>query len=412
MNSAVIVKALTKQYVLGSEILTHTSFRELIVGTLTSPFKKYKRLSGKDNQQTKFLALNDISFSAEPGEVIGIIGRNGAGKSTLLKVLSRITTPSSGTIEYRGKTASLLEVGTGFHPDLTGRENIYLNGSILGMSLTEINEQFDDIVAFAEIEKFLDTPVKRYSSGMYVRLAFSIAAHVDNDILIIDEVLSVGDQAFQQKCLGKVKDTAKSGRTVFMVSHNMTTIRSLCSRILYLKEGQLEFDGDPAKAISAYLASNKSSNSSWQDERGEHQHLKHFAITNSEAASTNIFQYSEKIRAEFYLENMREDRTAAAIRVTDMMGNIVCTSRERDHLTQIQYARNTSVKLNCELPAQILKPGEYTLTALVRKVTDAGSIIFEEANLDITISNEDCPIPEGRLGLIAPILRWHYESSD
>jgi len=202
-----------------------------------------------------FWALKDVSFEVEQGEVVGIIGRNGAGKSTLLKILSRITSPTEGTVELRGRVGSLLEVGTGFHPELTGRENIYLSGSILGMKRSEINAKLDEIVKFSEIEKFLDTPVKRYSSGMYVRLAFAVAAHLQPEILLVDEVLAVGDAAFQKKCLGKMGDVAKEGRTVLFVSHNMSAITTLCKRVLLIDYGQIIIDDKADVAVSKYIDS-------------------------------------------------------------------------------------------------------------------------------------------------------------
>jgi len=200
-----------------------------------------------------FWALNNVSFEVREGDVIGVIGRNGAGKSTLLKVLSRITEPNQGKVRIRGRVASLLEVGTGFHPELTGRENIYLNGAILGMRRTEIRAKFDEIVAFAEVEKFLDTPVKRYSSGMYVRLAFAVAAHLEPEILIVDEVLAVGDAQFQKKCLGKMQDVARGGRTVLFVSHQMSAIQNLCSRAIFFRAGAVALDGDVHSVVRAYL---------------------------------------------------------------------------------------------------------------------------------------------------------------
>ncbi len=202
----------------------------------------------------RFLALDDVSFSVKKGERVGIIGHNGAGKSTLLKLLSRVTAPTKGTISYNGRIASMLEVGTGFHPELTGRENVYMNGAILGMTKAEISRKFDDIVRFAEMEQFIDTPVKRYSSGMYVKLAFAVAAHLDSDILVMDEVLAVGDMKFQQKCLGKMDDVSKNeGRTVLYVSHNMNTIRQLCTRCIVLDHGKVVFDGDVEQAIGVYM---------------------------------------------------------------------------------------------------------------------------------------------------------------
>ncbi|MGG6269271.1 ABC transporter ATP-binding protein [Leptolyngbya sp. AN03gr2] len=224
------------------------TLRDTIVDTAKSIIKRKPRVRSEE-----FWALNSVSFSIEQGERVGIIGRNGAGKSTLLKILSRITEPTRGRVEIWGRVASLLEVGTGFHPELTGRENIYLNGAILGMSRSEIARKFDEIVAFAEVERFLDTPVKRYSSGMYVRLAFAVAAHLEPEVLIVDEVLAVGDVQFQKKCLNKMEDVGKEGRTVLFVSHNLSTVESLCTRGMVLQQGSLKFDGTAHGAVQYYL---------------------------------------------------------------------------------------------------------------------------------------------------------------
>jgi lipopolysaccharide transport system ATP-binding protein len=253
---AIRVQNLSKEYVIGGRPRAHETFREMLADAFLSPYRRYRRLGGDASREERFFALKDVSFEIAPGEVVGIIGRNGAGKSTLLKVLSGITEPTAGRVELTGRTSSLLEVGTGFHQDLTGRENIFLNGALLGMSQAEIREKFDDIVAFSEVEKFLDTPVKHYSSGMYVRLAFAVAAHLEPEILIVDEVLSVGDAKFQQKCLGKMEDAARSGRTVLLVSHNMTAVRSLCSRAIWLDSGSIVMDGDAGAVSAAYLESN------------------------------------------------------------------------------------------------------------------------------------------------------------
>ncbi|NND81214.1 MAG: ABC transporter ATP-binding protein [Gammaproteobacteria bacterium] len=252
MKPAVIVNGLSKQYLLGSEIIAGQNFREMLAGMLSAPFRKFKRLRGKDETQEAFWAVQDINLEIQPGEVVGIIGRNGAGKSTLFKLLSRITTPTKGSITYRGRMASLLEVGTGFHPELTGRENIYLNGAIMGLSRREITARLQAIVAFAEIDQFLDTPVKRYSSGMYVRLAFSVAAHLDADILLVDEVLAVGDFAFQQKCLGKMKEVASEGRTVLFISHNMAAVSRLCTRGIWIDKGSIRMDSDIQSVLNHY----------------------------------------------------------------------------------------------------------------------------------------------------------------
>lgn len=251
---AIEVQALGKEYLIGGGDQRPDTFREMLAGVVVEPFRKLRRLRGTVSEKDHFWALRDVSFNVEPGEIVGIIGRNGAGKSTLLKLLSRITSPTTGKIMTRGRTASLLEVGTGFHQELTGRENIYLNGAILGMTRAEIEQHFADIVAFAETEAFLDTPVKRYSSGMYVRLAFAVAAHLDADILVVDEVLAVGDHVFQQKCLGKMAEVAQSGRTVLFVSHNMNAIQKLCKRCLLLSQGRIAGDGAVSDVVEKYLS--------------------------------------------------------------------------------------------------------------------------------------------------------------
>ena len=249
------IENITKKYRLGQLGSSGDGLRHRLEQGIRSLFSSPQALfsENKKRETSELLALQDVSFQVKPGEVLGIIGRNGAGKSTLLKILSRITPPTSGTVRVRGRIASLLEVGTGFHPELTGQENIYLNGAILGMSRAEIKRKYDEIAAFAEIEKFLNTPVKRYSSGMYVRLAFAVAAHLEPDILIVDEVLAVGDAAFQTKCLDKMESVGRSGRTVLLVSHNMAPIRKLCTRAIVLQKGQVIMDSDPTSAIGCYM---------------------------------------------------------------------------------------------------------------------------------------------------------------
>jgi len=250
--SIVSVKGLSKRYQIG-EHAGYGSLRDEIVNAVTSPFRWFRQGENSRATSTCLWALDDVSFDVREGEVLGIIGGNGAGKSTLLKILSRITEPTRGEVRIRGRVASLLEVGTGFHPELTGRENVFLNGSLLGMRATEIRDRFDEIVSFSEIEEFIDTPVKRYSSGMYVRLAFAVAAHLEPEILIVDEVLAVGDVAFQKKCLGKMSDVARGGRTVLFVSHNMAAVRKLCSRGVLLEGGKLTYNGPADTAVESYL---------------------------------------------------------------------------------------------------------------------------------------------------------------
>jgi ABC-type polysaccharide/polyol phosphate transport system ATPase subunit len=264
MTSDVVIRAegLGKKYVIGhraAERERYTALRDVIARSVkgyaraAADFLRGRPLVVGDTTE-EFWALKDVSFEVKRGEVVGIIGRNGAGKSTLLKILSRITEPTEGRVEIRGRVSSLLEVGTGFHPELTGRENIYLNGAILGMTRAEIRRKFDEIVAFAEVEKFLDTPVKRYSSGMYVRLAFAVAAHLEPEILIVDEVLAVGDAEFQKKCLGKMGEVAGGGRTVLFVSHNMGAVQALCHRAVLLANGKLLHDGDATSVVDSYTA--------------------------------------------------------------------------------------------------------------------------------------------------------------
>lgn len=261
-QTAIEVKNLYKQFFIGTSRTRNDTLRDLISATLTAPVRYLNNLGKKSIPHDQnhlsegtIWALKDISVSIQAGEVFGIVGRNGAGKSTLLKILSRITEPTRGRAIVYGRVGSLLEVGTGFHPELTGRENIFLNGAILGMHRTEIRRKFDEIVAFAEIEKFLELPVKRYSSGMYVRLAFAVAAHLEPEILLVDEVLAVGDAAFQRKCLGKMDDVAREGRTILFVSHNMNAIQRLCPKSILLESGQLVMNGPTPEIVKAYLSS-------------------------------------------------------------------------------------------------------------------------------------------------------------
>ncbi len=250
--SAIVVENLSKRYVIGHQ-RAHDTLRDRVSHGLRGAWSTLRRRTGPRLETEEFWALRDVSFRVEPGQVVGIIGRNGAGKSTLLKILSRITEPTTGRVQLRGRVASLLEVGTGFHPELTGRENVFLNGAILGMSRAEIRRKFDEIVAFAEVERFLDTPVKRYSSGMYVRLAFAVAAHLEPEILIVDEVLAVGDAAFQRKCLGKMQSVSQSeGRTVLFVSHNLASIRQLCGSAILLSAGSVQAAGPCQRVLETY----------------------------------------------------------------------------------------------------------------------------------------------------------------
>lgn len=264
-DPVIAVETISKRYIISHKLNSNDGLRHRLENIMRRPiswFREMRVISSKKKEE--FWALRDLSFCVKQGEVLGIIGRNGAGKSTLLKILSRITAPTKGRISLNGRVASLLEVGTGFHPDLTGRENIFLNGAILGMNRREIRSKFDEIVAFADVEKFLDTPVKRYSSGMYVRLAFAVAAHLEPEILVIDEVLAVGDAAFQTRCLRRMGEVAQGGRTVLFVSHNMSAIDRLCSRVLLLDKGGAAFDGGCKEGLTAYLSNGLTTGHDWQ----------------------------------------------------------------------------------------------------------------------------------------------------
>jgi lipopolysaccharide transport system ATP-binding protein len=287
----------------------YKTLRETVMAAAAAPVRWMKGERGTTSEE--FWALKDVSFEVQPGEVVGIIGRNGAGKSTLLKVLSRITKPTKGRIELNGRVGSLLEVGTGFHPELTGRENVYLNGSILGMARREIERKFDEIVAFAEVEKFLDTPVKRYSSGMYVRLAFAVAAHLEPEILIVDEVLAVGDASFQKKCMGKMREVGRSGRTVLFVSHNMAAVTNLCDRGVLLAGGQTSFCGSTADCVATYskgLSSTNGGNIDLSDHRSRRTTsnavLERLRLLNSSGIETDTFECGERMTMELVV-NLR-----------------------------------------------------------------------------------------------------------
>lgn len=313
---AIRVRGLGKKYILGGPQERYLTFRDAIINSIKSPFH---RILHKNSDSCKYdlWALKDVSFDVHKGEVIGIIGRNGAGKSTLLKILSRITTPTEGSVELYGRVGSLLEVGTGFHPEMTGRENIFLNGSILGMKKTEIEQKFDEIVQFADIQKFIDTPVKRYSSGMYVRLAFAVAAHLEPEILVVDEVLAVGDAGFQKKCLGKMGEVAKEGRTVLFVSHNMAAVQQLCSRALLLDKGSLIKEGEVAEVIGHYLTTPQQSGDfnetgifdlSQRDNRynGGKPIIKKVVFLGDDNIPRSTFLTGERMRIAFLVDGLSE----------------------------------------------------------------------------------------------------------
>lgn len=357
-SPAVRVSGLGKQYVLGGAEKNDESFREMLTGALASPFRRLRRLQGGISESETFWALKDVNFSIQPGEVVGIIGRNGAGKSTLLKILSRITEPTEGRIEIRGRVSSLLEVGTGFHPELTGRENIYLNGAILGMSRREIRSKFDEIVEFAEVERFLDTPVKRYSSGMYVRLAFAVAAHLEPEILIVDEVLAVGDAAFQQKCLGKMQDVGREGRTVLFVSHNMGAVRNLCTRAICLQQGSVAMDADVESVIERYMGGDSAGVHAYVlEEAPSHPHIQRVEVRQGREPKS-AFLIDQPIELLFEMNALNQRGCAIGLRINTLQG--VCVYHSSSEFG-IDDQLCEGPRVSCTIPAYGLAPGRYSV---------------------------------------------------
>ncbi len=365
-------------------------------------------------------ALKDVNFTVEQGEALGIIGRNGAGKSTLLKILSRVTAPTSGHARVKGRIASLLEVGTGFHPDLTGRENIYLNGAIMGMSRQEVRRKLDEIVAFAEIEQFIDTPVKRYSSGMYVRLAFAVAAHLDPEILVVDEVLAVGDAEFQKKCLGKMGDVAKEGRTVLFVSHNMQAIKSLCNRVLHLASGKLVNQGMPQQVISEYLAEggSLSNDVSWDlDLAPGNSEVKLTAMRIHDGDRSIRKIFSSKCHLTVEMEFTSSTQSKALCVGFDLMtpdGVVILRSYQTDTATdqwpKIRLGKN---HWYCMLPAGFLNGGIYYLCPRIGMhymywIVEMDAVVKFEVELDHSLSPLWIASGGGkRPGIVAPIIPWN-----
>jgi lipopolysaccharide transport system ATP-binding protein len=363
MSTPIIrVDNLSKRYHLGGPKHLGRTFREALVDTCVKPWRAFRGYREEDTPD--LWALKDVSFEVEEGEIVGIIGRNGAGKSTLLKVLSRIVEPTTGRIGIDGRLSSLLEVGTGFHPELTGRENIFLNGAILGMARSEIRRKFDDIVAFAEVERFLDTAVKHYSSGMYVRLAFAVAAHLEPEILVIDEVLAVGDAAFQKKCLGKMGEVAKGGRTVLFVSHNMHAISQLTTSIILLEQGQVVFRGQTPEGVARYTAGVFGEQSLGQPYKAPPKktgvHLAAVRVLTSSPHGEHIC--GQPIQCEFDLRISEErEGLCFSFQVCDEMNRPACHFWLLDCGADFRQGPGV-YRLQCSIPKFRLYLGRYTLT--------------------------------------------------
>jgi lipopolysaccharide transport system ATP-binding protein len=414
MNQAGIrASNLGKRYRLGASD-RHTPF-ETLRETLAALVRRQRRRDAAD--PGTFWALKDVSFEVGAGEVVGIIGDNGAGKSTLLKVLSRITEPTEGEAEILGRVGSLLEVGTGFHPELTGRENVYLSGSILGMRRAEITRQFDEIVSFSGMERFLDTPVKRYSSGMYMRLGFAVAAHLAPDTLIVDEILAVGDVTFQKKCLGKMSDVARHGRTVLFVSHNMGAVRSLCTRGLVMHQGTMRFDGTADDAIAHYLASSKPSDG----ERGGELtfgpggldfptlRLHRIRLVDGLGEVRAIFDAIDPIRIEIEYEVKECLRGARAIlTVSTQEGELAFLST--DHSTRDSEQQPGRYRTSCTIPGKVLNRRMYTVAIAFDIPAQAEqTLVPSQRLLSFMISgggNQGSTYLEAWPGVVCPSLDW------
>jgi lipopolysaccharide transport system ATP-binding protein len=409
-EKAIRVAGLGKEYQLGTRERGYTTFREAIGRAIAAPFRRLRNLSGAGEADGSFWALKDVSFDVEPGEVVGIIGRNGAGKSTLLKILSQITEPTTGEIMLNGRVASLLEVGTGFHPELTGRENIYLNGSILGMKRVEIKRKFDEIVAFAEVEKFLDTPVKRYSSGMYVRLAFAVAAHLEPEILIVDEVLAVGDAAFQKKCLGKMGEVAKGGRTVLFVSHNMAVVNTLCPTCVYLVGGEVSYHGSSATAVSQYLNQGQTAEAGNNSLPVEDDDLRvtEFSPVGTDGNPKPTFATTEPIRLAIgYAIQIPRFGLRVGIDVCEAQTGITLfRTFDDDNVSRERVVG--AYRAVCVIPPNLLKPGAYLIKLQVG-IHNVRWITSDQIVRRITLEHVggvNAAYGDGRPGVIMPKIDW------
>jgi lipopolysaccharide transport system ATP-binding protein len=384
VSTALSIQGVGKQYRLGRR-RRRGDLRETITDTVSRAGRLLRGRAHDGALDEMFWALRDITLDVEAGEVVGIIGANGAGKSTLLKILSRITEPTTGRVEGYGRVGSLLEVGTGFHPDLTGRENVYLNGSILGMRKKEVDRKFDEIIDFSGVERFLDTPVKRYSSGMYVRLAFAVAAHLDPEILIVDEVLSVGDSEFQRKCLNKMEGVARGGRTVLMVSHNMAMVQALCRRAVLLKAGRVIADGTPGDTLAVYLRGLESAAAvdlnARQDRSGDGTARLVRCEIGVPGGSHGLLQSGRAARFTFDV-----DRCLAGMRcwfaIYDQLGDVVAVFDSQVTATDDVGLPPRSTRFVCTLPELLLLPGRYRVDAGIR-VTDWADRIEGAAFFDV-----------------------------
>jgi len=421
MTPIIRVENLSKQYYIGSALSSYSTLRERVADLIGRPLKRLRKGNGSVAPANGTLkpastvwALKGVSFEVHRGEVVAIVGRNGSGKSTLLKTLSGITEPTRGSAELYGRCGSLLEVGTGFHPELTGRENVYLNGAILGMSRAEIKQCFDEIVAFAEVEPFLDTPVKRYSTGMYLRLAFAVAAHLRTEILFIDEVLAVGDTEFQRKCLGKIEGVTREGRTVLLVSHNLGMVTQMCRRALWLNEGRLELDGNSSDVVAGYFSQTHEAAHCWErppsangDDSEREILLRSVRLQQHGREVSGVVSFDQEFSAQIEYEVKRTVLDVSIVlRFVTGSGTVIFTSSDRDKQDTLRTnlrseGRYLSV---CKIPGELLKSEKLFLTVGVRR--QGTWIELYDRLLMFEVSAIGNPLHPQRLGVITPMLDW------
>jgi lipopolysaccharide transport system ATP-binding protein len=413
MNDAIVVEKISKKFELGA-LKRDTMLRERLISLLCSPFKDRSRA------ENTLWALRDVSFKVAQGEVVGIIGRNGAGKSTLLKVLSKITYPTSGRMRVAGRVASLLEVGTGFHEELTGRENVYLNGSILGMKKREVDAKLDSILTFAGVERFVDTPIKRYSSGMRLRLGFAVAAHLDPDLLIVDEVLAVGDAAFQRKCLNTMEELQTGGRTVLFVSHNMAAVENLCSRCIWIDAGQVQIDGSPREVIGAYMQKFGGSVGRSADLRSiEHRRgsgeIRYTAIEFLSPAGEPLaaIRSGDKLRIRFHYQAEKEiPYPSFGFRLYTEMGTLVTDTSTWHHSLDIPFVPQGIGYVDLEIEMLNLLPGRYSLSLWL---TGSSSSVHDNvehcAQIEVELANvySSGKALDSRFGIVYFPQRWNLD---
>jgi lipopolysaccharide transport system ATP-binding protein len=403
-TSAIRARSLTKIYRLGAHVERYSTFRDTLANAIKHPFRRLRSRSKEKNEDTTLWALKNVDFDIGYGEVVGVIGRNGAGKSTLLKILSRITEPTAGWAEIRGRVGSLLEVGTGFHLELTGRENIYLNGAILGMRRSEIERKFDEMIDFSGVEKFIDTPVKHYSSGMYLRLAFAVAAHLEPEILLVDEVLAVGDAAFQRKCIGKMNDVAAQGRTVLFVSHNLGAVKELCTSALVMSNGEVGFRGPVSEGLAYY---SRNLNDSEPSEGASGTLWRTVDVNEGSRRSSVEVRRDEPLSIDARLD-LKQDYPSGQIvfLIDNAFGDTVVNHRIRVGSPVCPPLGRGSQAIRVQLPALWLAPGVYTAYFKFLGVTDEGRHerhISNRSVFDVPGSLEDI----GR-ALLAPDCRWEF----